>query len=87
MLSEHTAASIKAQVSFLVLEETQRSPGVRQAQRREEASLQNTQPYGLCRGGELQKLQCVQDSTRGQAGRDRRKKGNKEVRLSLYTMR
>lgn len=87
MLSEHTAASIKAQVSLLVLEETQKSPGVRQAQRREEASPQNTQPYGLCRGGEPGKLQRVQDSTRGQAGRDRRKKGNKEVRLSLYTMR
>lgn len=44
MLSEHTAASITAQVSLLVLEETQRSPGVRQTQRKEEASLQNTQP-------------------------------------------
>lgn len=31
MLSEHTAASIKAQVSLLVLEDTQRSPGGRQA--------------------------------------------------------
>lgn len=34
MLSEHTAALMKAQVSLLVLEGTQRSLEVRQAQRR-----------------------------------------------------
>lgn len=83
MLSEHTAASTEARVSLSVLEETQRSPGVRQAQGREEASLQNTRPYSFCRGGELGKPQRIQNATTGQVGRDRRRKGSKKMRVSL----